>query len=67
MAKKATERATCSRCGLSRDYPAASPAAPKLSALEAAGKDGWTFCVDFQAMLTGNYREVCPSCKGGKS
>lgn len=39
-----------------------SPAAPKLSALEELEPKGWSFCVGFFSMLTGDHRERCPEC-----
>lgn len=61
-----TEELTCSRCGLKARYMATSPAAAKLSALEEAEKDGWSYRVGFFSMMTGDYHELCPRCtKGG--
>jgi len=61
--KGKTLRVTCCRCGAeSAPYTITSPAAPELSVCEQAEKDGWSFTVDFWAMMTGDHRTVCPDC-----
>lgn len=52
----------CSRCGRAEKFPATSPAAPMLSALEFAETKGWAYQVGFFSMLTGDHNPVCPEC-----
>lgn len=53
---------TCIDCGKKQKFPANSPAAPILSACEAAAEEGWSYAIGFQAMLTGDHRTRCAAC-----
>jgi len=51
----------CEDCGREATYPSSSPAAPELSACEAAEKDGWVYTIGFWSMLMG-HQVMCPVC-----
>jgi len=53
---------TCVDCKVKAKFPAASPAAPVLTASEASEKKGWSYEIGFAAMLTGDHQNRCPEC-----
>lgn len=58
-----THKITCRECGYAKSFPFSSPAAPILTALENAEKEGWAYQIGFMAMLTGEHYPICPKCR----
>jgi hypothetical protein len=54
---------TCVSCGSKQSFRASSPAAPVLTACEAAHANaGWSYEIGFFSMLTGDHRPRCAAC-----
>ena len=53
---------TCIACGVHAVFPASSPAAPILTACEAAAEHGWSYQIGFVSILTGDHRPRCREC-----
>ena len=61
--KRRFEEVECVACGIKVQVPTEpGDVAPRLTAVEALGDQGWKYAVDFYAMLTGDHRAVCPTC-----